>query len=292
MKNGLHIQRNQLRSAFWTLVAFQVAFGFARAEPPRIVQVFDNRQDEMNYAINVRYETVVRAPVTLTVRVELKNMSSDKSLPLNVVLREEGVYELLRIKRRDAQTEWNFEFDSHWQFGDMNARHMDRVSYRLPFSGGTRFEMTQGYNGKFSHNGVGAFAVDFAMPEGTAVCAARKGWVVWTRGDVTTTIRSRPPGQRENVPANEVVILHDDGTIGWYMHFRPGGIEVPVGRFVREGDVIGRSGDTGLSSQPHLHFEVYKPVDGYVRQTVPVRFVVKDEAQPVQLEEGRTYETR
>lgn len=292
MKNGLHLRRNQLRSAFWTLVTCQMAFGFARAESPRIVQVFDNRRDEMSYAIKVRYETVVRAPVTLTVRVELKNMLSDKPLPLNVVLQEEGIFELLQIKRRDAQAAWNFEFDSHWQYGDMNARHMDRIAYRLPFSSGMRFEMTQGYNGKFSHSGAGSFAVDFAMPEGSSVCAARKGWVLWTRDDVTTTVRSKPPGHKGNVPANEVVILHEDGTIGWYMHFQPGGIEVPAGRFVREGDVIGKSGDTGLSSQPHLHFEVFKPVDGYVRQTLPVRFEVKGEALPIELQEGRTYEPR
>ncbi len=89
MKNGLVVQRHRLRSAFWALVAVQVAFGFARAEPPGIVQVFDERQDEMSYHINARYESAVRAPVTLTVRVDLKNMSSDKPLPLDVVLREE-----------------------------------------------------------------------------------------------------------------------------------------------------------------------------------------------------------
>ncbi len=273
-------------------MVFQVTIGFAQAEPPPIVQVFDERQDEMSYHINARYEPAVRAPLTLTVRVDLKNMSSDKALPFTVVLREGGVFELLHIKRMDAQATWNFQFDSHWQFGDMHARHLDGIAYRLPFSRGLRFEVTQGYNGTFSHRGAGGFAVDFAMPEGTQVRAARKGWVIRTRNDVTTTVRSRPPGQNENVPANEVVILHEDGTIGWYMHFRPGGIEVPEGRFVREGDVIGMSGNTGLSNQPHLHFEVFKPVDGYVRQTIPVRFGVKGESRPIQLQEGRTYQSR
>jgi len=134
--------------------------------------------------------------------------------------------------------------------------------------------------------------VDFAMLEGTPVRAARGGRVVWTRNDVTTTVRLKPPGQNDSIPANEVVILHDDGTVGWYMHFRPGGVAVPIGSFVREGDIVGMSGDTGLSSQPHLHFEVYKPADGYVRQTIPVRFHVKGETRPIQLQEGRFYEPR
>jgi murein DD-endopeptidase MepM/ murein hydrolase activator NlpD len=264
--------------------------GFAQAESPPIISVFDQRQDEMSHSINVRYQPAVRAPVTLTVRVELMNMSSDKALPLHVVLREGGVFELLHIKRRDTRAKWNFSFDSHWQFGDMHARHQDGIAYRLPFSKGMRFEVTQGYNGTFSHTGAGAYAVDFAMPEGTPVLAARKGWVIWTRSNVMTTVGSRPPGQTGNVPANEVVILHEDGTVGWYMHFQPGGIDVPLGRFVRQGDVIGRSGNTGLSNQPHLHFEVYKPVDGYIRQTIPVWFEVKNEFQAVQLQEGRSYE--
>jgi murein DD-endopeptidase MepM/ murein hydrolase activator NlpD len=172
----------------------------------------------------------------------------------------------------------------------MRARHRAQIVYSLPFARGTRFEVTQGYRGSFSHNGAGAFAVDFAMPIGTPVRAARGGRVVSTRDDVTTTVRRKPPGHSNGIPANDVVILHEDGTVGWYMHFRPGGVEVAIGSYVREGDIIGTSGDTGLSSQPHLHFEVYKPVDGYVRQTIPVRFHVKGETRPIELREGRFYE--
>ena len=287
------VERQPLRRSIVSALAFfLLAASFSPAETPRIVKVFDERQDEMSYNISAHYEPAVHGPVTLTVRVDLINMSSDKPVPLNMVLREAGRFELLHVSRGEPRGRWNFKYDSHWQYGDMHAHHGAQIVYSLPFTRGMRFEVTQGHNGSFSHNGTGAFAVDFAMPVGTPVRAARGGLVAWIRNDVTTTVRRRPPGQNDGIPANEVVILHEDGTVGWYMHFRPGGVEVAIGSYVREGDIIGMSGDTGLSSQPHLHFEVYKPVDGYVRQTIPVRFHVKGQTRPVQLQEGRTYEPR
>jgi murein DD-endopeptidase MepM/ murein hydrolase activator NlpD len=257
-----------------------------------VVRVSDARLDAMSYAVRADYQPAVRGPVTLTVRLTLANMISSAPEPATVVLRNAGVRDLMRLRRADMESRWSFHYDWHWMYGDRDARHSDNSTYRLPLSFGVRSRVTQAFHGRFSHRGNEAYAVDFDLPEGTPVCAARKGWVVATRNDVTTNVREKPPGSADGVPANHVVILHEDGTVGWYLHFRPGGVLTRIGRFVRDGDIVGLSGNTGLSQTPHLHFEVYKPADGYTRQTVPIRFAVKGRTDAVELQEGRVYEAR
>jgi murein DD-endopeptidase MepM/ murein hydrolase activator NlpD len=56
--------------------------------------------------------------------------------------------------------------------------------------------------------------------------------------------------------ANFVRILHDDGTMGLYAHLDLDGVLVRVGQRVHTGQQIGRSGNTGFTTGPHLHFAV------------------------------------
>ena len=53
-----------------------------------------------------------------------------------------------------------------------------------------------------------------------------------------------------------IIIQHRNGYTSLYGHLSR--IEVAKGQIVDEGDIIGRSGNTGLSTGPHLHFEIRK----------------------------------
>jgi hypothetical protein len=85
-----------------------------------------------------------------------------------------------------------------------------------------------------------------------------------------------------------VLIRHDDGTIAEYAHLRKDGVNLLIGDWIRAGSVIGYSGNTGYTSGPHLHFEVYKPLDGSRIETYPVKFHTAEGDLP-ELEEGRAY---
>ena len=175
-----------------------------------------------------------------------------------------------------------FEHGYFWEWGVVGATHDDRLSYRLPFESGKTFRLFQGPDGGLSHKGQ--FAYDFPMPQGTPVCAARTGVVI----DVVDRFDEGGDAPHFGEMANRILIVHKDGTIGAYLHLLRGGMQVTTGDRVEAGTVIGRSGNSGRSTGPHLHFEVFRTLDSLRRETLPVRFSVANRSGVV-LEEGTSY---
>ncbi len=139
--------------------------------------------------------------------------------------------------------------------------------YPLPWRGGP-FRQTQGANGQYSHfTAKGRYAVDIAMPEGTPIIAARGGMVV--------KVENEQSGRGNNPAGNFVRVLHDDGTMGVYLHLMQGSVMVREGQRVATGERLARSGNTGNSTGPHLHFVVQRNV-GLAIESIPFDF-----AQPV-----------
>jgi murein DD-endopeptidase MepM/ murein hydrolase activator NlpD len=123
-------------------------------------------------------------------------------------------------------------------------------AYVLPWAVGARFRVSRSF-GHYTpaNDGVGLYALDFPMPIGTAVHAARAGEVV--------AVEERyADGDRATYHENWVMIRHADDTIGRYIHITRGGVLVEVGDHVMQGQLIARSGDSGPSGEPHLHFDV------------------------------------
>jgi murein DD-endopeptidase MepM/ murein hydrolase activator NlpD len=54
--------------------------------------------------------------------------------------------------------------------------------------------------------------------------------------------------------ANNIRVVHGDGTMAVYAHLQLEGAKVAVGSHVRAGQELALSGDTGYTSGPHLHF--------------------------------------
>ncbi|MCA1640350.1 MAG: peptidoglycan DD-metalloendopeptidase family protein, partial [Acidobacteria bacterium] len=96
---------------------------------------------------------------------------------------------------------------------------------------------------------VGLYAIDFAMPIGTSIIAARDGEVVAARGEFYDN-------NGEDLKENFVFIRHADGSIGRYFHLTRDGALVKIGDKIKQGQLIGLSGNTGQSAGPHLHFDV------------------------------------
>lgn len=140
-----------------------------------------------------------------------------------------------------------------------------RDGYVLPFGDAESHTLLQGYNGPYGHTGKLAFAYDFKMPIGTAVAAARGGVIAKVESRYADA--NRTPGQE-----NYVVVSHGDGTFARYYHLTKDGALVSVGQRVSRGEIIGRSGDTGASAGPHLHFDVTRDCAEWGCQTVAMSF--------------------
>jgi hypothetical protein len=138
-------------------------------------------------------------------------------------------------------------------------------AYTLPYSVGQAYLVGQGNCTDGSHE-IGfdqAYAYDFDMPIGTDVVA--------TRGGVVVALEERyVDGNRTSGQENFVVVEHTDGLVSGYYHLTRNGVIPALGARVQQGDVIGKSGDTGDSSEPHLHFEV---LDCQDCDTVPINFI-------------------
>lgn len=112
----------------------------------------------------------------------------------------------------------------------------------------------------------------------------RDGMVVGLRQDSN----SGGVATRFSQSANHVIIRHHDGTYAEYLHLKQNGAHVNLGDTVQAGQAIALSGNTGYTSRPHLHFAVFRAVDGNTRETLPVKFKTKDGTVQT-LEAGKTY---
>lgn len=109
---------------------------------------------------------------------------------------------------------------------------------RKPFDG--EFPVTQRFGEKIT-DPAGHTGIDYALYQGTPVLAAMAGKVS-RAANIATGYGSH------------IVLDHDGGVQTVYAHLSR--MSVNLGETVREGQLIGYSGNTGNSTGPHLHFEI------------------------------------
>jgi murein DD-endopeptidase MepM/ murein hydrolase activator NlpD len=214
-------------------------------------------------------------PITFTMRVRTRSMTADGPTTVTETLEPQQT-RLVMVLRPAATAQFvsedDFRISYEWTVGNKDAVHDEGQVYALPYAAGKSFRVLQGYGSRFSHTGLEQFAVDFRMPEGTPVHAARGGLVA--RIEESHDIGCWEDGCGKY--ANFIVILHDDGTTGEYYHLQQNGVLVDAGQRVSAGEKIGLSGNTGHTTVPHLHFAVYRAAEWGSTQSIPVRFATAD----------------
>ena len=137
---------------------------------------------------------------------------------------------------------YNFEYKNDEEYYDIKGKSITKSLMKTPINGarlsssfGMRKHPILGYNKM--HRGT-----DFAAPSGTPIMASGSG----------TITRARWCGGGGNC----VKIKHNSTYETIYAHMKSFAKGIKEGRKVKQGQIIGYVGSTGLSTGPHLHYEV------------------------------------
>lgn len=256
------------------LLFFSVSFGLI-AEPTVTEECNQEwiclvqTKDEDGIELSIRnHNPHPKVTNSVLLNVTLVNFKTDLTFPQFVVVKGSSPVFVTKFLLEDKTKNAFHSFSYRVRPGDWDSVHDDSVSYLLPYAPGIRTKVVQGYNGSVTHFGNSVYALDFGIPIGTAVHAARKGYVMATES------RYSEGGFRRDLlsKANFIIIQHDDGTLGNYAHLMKNGVVVKVGDMVDAGQLIGYSGNTGYTQGPHLHFEVHKPNRQLEVTTIPTVF--------------------
>jgi murein DD-endopeptidase MepM/ murein hydrolase activator NlpD len=183
---------------------------------------------------------------------EQSNTLPEPVLPARFVVPASQERTLVAFRPDDTGQAGSFSLEMKAVPGDPAAQP-DATVYRLPLDT-SEFRIDQGFNGSFSHTDAQSrYAIDFAADEGTPVIAARAGVVMQVEDDFEGAGLNK---EKFGARANQVRVLHADGTMAVYAHLQPESVVVLTGQHVRVGQRLGGSGNTGYSSGPHLHFAV------------------------------------
>ena len=137
---------------------------------------------------------------------------------------------------------YNFKYKNEEEYYDIKGKSITKSLMKTPINGarlsssfGMRKHPILGYNKM--HRGT-----DFAAPSGTPIMASGSG----------TVTRARWCGGGGNC----VKIKHNSTYETIYAHMKSFAKGIKEGRKVKQGQIIGYVGSTGLSTGPHLHYEV------------------------------------
>ena len=151
------------------------------------------------------------------------------------------LYTHMNVNGREI-TLYKFGNDKSYGYFDINGKSVEKALMKTPINGarlsssfGMRKHPISGFNKM--HQGT-----DFAAPMGTPIMASGSGTITrakWCGGG-----------------GNCIKIKHNSTYETIYAHMKSFGKGIKVGKKVRQGQIIGYVGSTGISTGPHLHYEV------------------------------------
>ena len=151
------------------------------------------------------------------------------------------LYAHMSVNNREISL-YKFGDDKSYGYFDINAKSVEKALMKTPINGarlsspfGMRKHPILGFNKK--HTGT-----DFAAPSGTPIMASGSGTITrakWCGGG-----------------GNCIKIKHNSTYETIYAHMKNFAKGMKVGKKVRQGEIIGYVGSTGMSTGPHLHYEV------------------------------------
>jgi murein DD-endopeptidase MepM/ murein hydrolase activator NlpD len=222
-------------------------------------------------------------PVTVKLDITLNNLfSSNGNNKTFVIPAQVKGHEITTLQIIKPNTSYSYNTKTLINYGDHNLKTFDDYNYSLPYKKGESYKVDQGYNGSFSHQNENA--LDFTMPVGTEIFAARSGVVIQVMQNNHMNCAEKKCAEYNNY----IVIYHSDGTFAKYIHLKQNGSLVKEGDAIKENDLIGYSGNVGWSNGPHLHFVTYFQRMDKI-ETLKTKFKINDGKESIYLKEKSSY---
>ena len=260
----------------------------APSEEVEFETVYMEREPEPR--IKIRQEGRKESPVYMLyndfwgpVEVELRfeeavNVLSEPELPARFVIPAQTEQTLVGIGPLNERQGFSYRLGLSSVPGQPIKQPIEGMVILPPFSPGEEYPVSQGFLGEKTHNTPDStYAVDIAMPVGTAIHAVRSGTVMDVEEDFN---QGGTDFKKFADKANHVRVLHKDGTMALYAHLDLASVSVRPGARIRAGQRIARSGNTGFSSGPHLHFAIQQNT-GLQLISVPFQFRTPDGAATI-----------
>jgi hypothetical protein len=218
--------------------------------------------------------------------------------------KKENMYEYIRyskFSKVDRPVKTNFGFDRKNNIYTFTvqtipeeapttfAKYQTKTILRLPFEGDW-YVAAGGRTLNLNHHTVASdqrFAYDFLIKkEGVSfrnrgsknedyycyskrILAPGDGIVI----DVINDIRENRLGEMPNSSGNRVIIDHLNGEYSILAHFKYGSIVVKVGNHIKSGQYLGLCGNSGRSSEPHLHYHLQNTPTMFQGEGLPALFL-------------------
>lgn len=125
--------------------------------------------------------------------------------------------------------------------------------YSLPFNKKDLIAAISHPRAHFAHF---KHAIDFCLPEGTELLAPKAGIVMDIKVD--SKEGGMNPKYNDVNYVNYLTLKHSNGEYSKYVHLKYDGVLVKLGERVKTGQFIALSGNTGFTTEPHLHFQVFR----------------------------------
>jgi murein DD-endopeptidase MepM/ murein hydrolase activator NlpD len=195
----------------------------------------------------------------------------------------------LPIRSEESKTVFRFPLHGVWFVAVGPTPH---TGHRWARMEEFAFDIARFGDGNLTHRGDGAQFSDY-YAYGAEVLAAADGKVVGAVGNVAEDKGMlRGPGDTDEsygeraqkaqmallqkggdaAVGNYVVIDHGNGEYSLYAHLQPASVRVHAGESVRAGQVIGKLGSSGNSTEPHLHFQVCDGPEPLNCSSIPIHF--------------------
>lgn len=168
----------------------------------------------------------------------------------------------------ETQTELELPFNNEWWvfWGGRNVSENYHAAYKVQ-----RFalDIVKRVNGS-THTGNGSQNEDYHC-FGKQLNAPGNGKIVTVMNSIPDNI----PGEfNAAVPeGNHVIIDHENGEFSMLAHFKEGSIIVSVGDIVVKGQELGKAGNSGNSSEPHLHYQLQTTANPEDGEGLPAQFL-------------------